>query len=391
MLSYEDAFEKMMSKSRVLRTEHVDLENALGRILGQNVRSDIDMPPFNKAAMDGYACRREDLPYPMQVMESITAGQMPKKKIGKGQCSKILTGSPVPQGADCVIMVEFTKIDSDGKINFTGLNTADNICSRGEDIKSGELVVKSGEKLNSAHIATMAAAGITRPRVIVQPKVAVIATGSELVDINQKPVGAYIRDSNSYQIYAQLRSIDVPANRMGFVIDSEKAIAEVINKACRTHEIIIIAGGVSIGDFDIVPDVLKTCGFSFEFESVAISPGHPTIFGDNRTIWCFGLPGNPVANFIVFERFVKPFLYSVQGHDYSPAIVSATLQNDFIRKKSMFQSMFPVKFTSSSTVKSIPYHGAAHINSYTKADGLAIIPAGTLEIKTGSKINVQLL
>ena len=197
MITFDDAFEIVMSSARRIGTERIALEQALGRILAEDVISDIQMPPFNKSAMDGFACRRADLANELVVIETIPAGVQPQKTVGQNQCSKIMTGAAVPEGADCVIMVEYTRSTGENSIRFTGKKTEDNICLKGEDIKQGDVVLQAGCKICPQHIAVLAGSGCIEPLVSLQPSVGIIATGDELVEPARKPSACQIRNSNS--------------------------------------------------------------------------------------------------------------------------------------------------------------------------------------------------
>ncbi|MCK5843824.1 MAG: molybdopterin molybdotransferase MoeA, partial [Victivallales bacterium] len=196
MITFEEAYEIIMMSAKSLPTESVPLENAVGRVLAENAVSDMDMPPFDKAAMDGYACREKDIASLLRLSEEIPAGMVPKHVLKAGECSKIMTGAMVPEGADCVIMVEYTEQTSENTIRFTGEKTESNICLAGEDVETGDIVVKKGTLLEPRHIAALAAVGYAEPLVSKRPRVGVLPTGSELVAPSEKASGAKIRNSN---------------------------------------------------------------------------------------------------------------------------------------------------------------------------------------------------
>jgi molybdopterin molybdotransferase len=378
----------MIGAAVPLASERVDLANALGRVLAEDVHSDMDMPPFNKSAMDGYACRRQDLNQSLLMVEEIPAGYMPQKAIAPGQCAKIMTGAPVPAGADCVIMVEYTEAEGD-TIRFTGSRTADNICRQAEDIKRGETVLTKGELIAPAHIAILATVGCARPLVARQPRVGVIATGSELVPPTARADGASIRNSNSLQLCAQARAMNIAATDYGIVIDEVSALTRAVKQAKAQNDLIILSGGVSMGDYDLVPQILQENGFEFLFESVAMQPGRPTVFGRDGDRYCCGLPGNPVSSFVIFEILLKPFLYRLMGHDYATPGVTAVLGQELRRRKAARQSTLPVVFSEPGVVVPVEYHGSAHINAMAGAHGLITVPVGASEIKQGTTVHVR--
>jgi len=434
ILKFDDAFEIVMSSisGRPLGTERVDIERALNRVLAEDVVADRDIPPFNKSAMDGFACRRADLANELTIIEIVPAGLLPKKTIGPKKCAKIMTGAVVPEGADCVIMVEYTEKTADDRVRFIGSNTADNICLKGEDIKKGDIALRAGCKISAQHIAVLASLGCTKPLVAVQPRVGIIATGDELVEPGQKPSACQIRNSNGFQLAAQVTGAAAIATNYGIAADTEETINGKLKKAMVENDVVILSGGVSVGDYDLVRGILKKNNVSLIFEKVAVKPGRPTVFGIKKitaenaehaekeckggsrtaptplsaqptvkknerntqyairnTRFVFGLPGNPVSTFIIFELFVKPFLFKMMGHNFKPTISHSQLEKTITRKRTERDSWLPVVFTKNNKVVSIEYHGSAHINALSEADGLLCIPAGIAEIKEGTTVAVR--
>jgi molybdopterin molybdotransferase len=391
MIPFEEALKTVLDSACKLGTEHVDITHAIDRILAEDVKSDMDMPPFNKSAMDGYACKKADLANELEVVETIPAGYTPTKCIEQNQCSKIMTGAAVPQGADCVIMVEFTENLTDNTVRFVGEDTADNICIQGEDIKAGEVVVPKFTRIRPQHIAVLASVGCTLPEVSKMPSVGILATGDELVSPTSKPGPSQIRNSNSFQLTAQVESMGATAKNYGIAKDTDQDIDKIFKKAVKENDVVIVSGGVSMGDFDLVPGILRHNNINLLFERVAIKPGKPTVFGVAENVYCFGLPGNPVSTFVLFELLVKPFLYKLMSYDYTPAAVSMPLAKSFRRKKTERQSWIPVVITDAGMLKTIDYHGSAHVNALCIADGLISIGVGVAEIEEGTVIPVRLV
>ncbi len=394
ILKFDDAFEIVMDSARRLGTERVEIDRALNRVLAEDVISDIDIPPFNKSAMDGFACRRADLANELTIIETIPAGSLPEKTIGPNQCAKIMTGAVVPEGADCVIMVEYTESMGDNKIRFTSKDTEDNIRLKGEDIKKGDVVLRAGCKISAQHIAVLASLGCTKPLVALQPRVGIIATGGELVEPDQKPAACQIRNSNGLQLAAQVASAAAIATNYGIAADTQVAIDGMLKKAIAENDVVILSGGVSMGDYDLVRGILRKNNVRLLFEKVAVKPGRPTVFGvsnegGRNPVFCFGLPGNPVSTFIVFELLVKPFLFKMMGHNFKPNVTHRQLERTITRKKTERDSWLPVVFAGNDKVASIEYHGSAHINALSEADGLLCIPAGVAEIKEGTTVAVR--
>ncbi len=389
MITFEKALETVMGRARLLETEPVPLRAAAGRVLAQDVACDMDMPPFDKSAMDGYACRREDLPGPLRVVEMIQAGTTPTKPVGLGECAKIMTGAMLPQGADCVIMVEYTETDGEGRVRFTGSDTKPNVCYRGEDIHAGDVVLRRGTLLAPRHIAVLAMAGCAQPLVARRPRVGVIATGDELVEPDQKPGPSQIRTSNSFQICAQMEQAGAQVTYYGIVADTEAAIDAAMKRAMAENDVLLLSGGVSMGDFDLVPGMMAKNGFEILFDSIAMKPGKPTTFGVGPSVYCFGLPGNPVSTFVQCEILVKPFLYALMGHQYEAPHTWLPLAETYQRRRADREAWVPVERTADGGVRAAVFHGSAHISALGSADGLLVVPQGTTVVGKGTLVCVR--
>ena len=392
-ISFDDALSIMLSnaRQRLCATETVALAQAAGRILATDICCDIAMPPFDKSAMDGFACRAQDVSQPLCIVGEIPAGVWPEFEIGKGQCARIMTGAPLPRGADMVVMVEDTVINADGTMSCVAASKSFNICRCGEDIRAGDVVLPTGELISAAHIAVLATAGAAQVPVYVRPSVRIISTGSELVDAASMPIQAQIRNSNGPQLCAQAQVLGLSVVNCGIVPDTLAATVEAIMSARQTSDLIIISGGVSEGDYDFVPAALTQCGYNILFDSVAMQPGRPMVFAQGTCGFCCALPGNPVSTFMVFELMVKPFLYALMGHAWHARELKASLSAPFSRRNDSRQGAFPVKQVSVDTVELIDYHGSAHINAMAAADGILIVPAGIKHIEQGASVVVRCL
>ena len=408
MLSFEKALDTVLKSARPLGAEPVSLADAANRVLAEDVKSDMDIPPFNKSAMDGYACRRADLANDLEVIEIIPAGYAPTKSVGPGQCAKIMTGGVVPEGADCVVMKEYiadcrlpiadspianrkSKIENAPTVRFVGEKTKDNICQKGEDIKAGDVVLRKGELLKPQHIAVLASVGHARPIVSKMPSVGIIATGSELVDPGTACEPCQIRNSNSFQLAAQAGSLGAAVTDYGITKDTKEAIDNMFKKVAAANDVVIVSGGVSVGDFDFVPDILRRNNIDLLFEGIAVKPGKPSVFGVSQDLYCFGLPGNPMSTFVQFEILIKPFLYRLMGCEHKHENVRMPLDESVERRKTERQAWFPVAITAVGTVKLIEYHGSAHISSLCPADGLISIDVGVARLEKGTIVPVRLI
>lgn len=388
MITLEKAYDIVLQKTYTLETEEVFLIESLGRILAEDVKSDIEMPPFDKSAMDGYACRREDLKNKLEIIEVIPAGKTPEKKIGKNQCAKIMTGAPIPEGADWVVQVEFAE-EFDAKfVKFNEIPRKSNISYQGEDVKVGTKVLEKGIKIEAQHIAVFAAVGYTNVLVYNQPKVGIISTGDELVEPQNKPSLSQIRNSNGYQLIAQVKACGAIANYVGIAEDTPEDTYDKLSKALIENDIVLLTGGVSMGEFDFVPKVMEQAGVKILFDTVAVKPGKPTTFGLADKKFCFGLPGNPVSSFVQFDLLVKPLIYNLMGLDYKVLDIQMTVGVDIKRKGATRKSFFPV-IIEKGEVFPVDYHGSAHIHALSSAHGIISMEIGQKEIKKGEKVHVR--
>jgi molybdopterin molybdotransferase len=389
LITHEQALDLIREHVKILGSEQVDIKESLNRVLQQDVVSDIDMPPFDKSAMDGYACRFADLKSELEVVEVLPAGTIPQKVIGENQCSKIMTGSMMPEGADCVIIVEQVKEVSHGKVRFLGDKTPANICVKGEDVRAGQQLLTTGIRITPKEIASLASVGCVLPVVSRRPTVGIIATGDEIIEPYGSPKAAQIRNSNSYQLLAQVEQFGCQAKYYGIVPDADEAIESIIAVAKGECDLILFTGGVSMGDFDLVPAMLRKGGFTLIFEKIAIQPGRPTVFGVSDTTIVLGLPGNPVSSYIVFEYYAKEILAGMMGLRYQASTVSCRLAHPYKRKHGTRLARVPVKFTVDGRVAVVDYHGSAHITALLAADGVITIPIGVLVIPEDTLVDVR--
>jgi molybdopterin molybdotransferase len=389
MIPVHDA-RRILSEVKVYpATETVNLAGACNRILAGEILATVNMPPFDKSAMDGYAVSSADDSDRFEIIEVIPAGRVPVKRIRKGSCAKIMTGAMLPEGADRVIKREVTRSEN-GFMTVIEDDPADNICYRGEDVRIGTCLLKSGDRLNPADIGIIASMGIDRLEVFMRPKIGLLVTGEEIIEPGKILESGQIFNSNAYSLSAQLMSLGLDVYYRGIVSDSRKAIREKIKKLQKSSDIILVSGGVSVGDFDYVPGILEAAGFELLFQKISIKPGKPTVFGRQGKRFVFGMPGNPVSTFVVFEALVKPFLYRMMGHDFIQPLVKGTLLQGFNRSKASRTAFIPVRYQN-GMVEILEYHGSAHIYAFSKANGLLEIPAGVKEIKMGAEVDVRSL
>ncbi len=389
MILFEDALNIVKEPAFTKEVEKISFMESLNRILAEDVKSDMQMPPFDKSAVDGFACRKEDMFNELEIIETIPAGKAPQKKVKKNQCSKIMTGAPVPEGADVVLMVEHTEQIDENRIKYLRDSVKDNVCYLGEDIKEGEMLLPKGTLVKPQHIAVLATAGCVEPLVYKKVKVGVISTGDELVEPQIKPAISQIRNSNAYQLLSQAEYMGVEIKYIGIALDTEESTREMLEKAFENCDVVLLSGGVSMGDFDHVPKVLKELGVELKFTSIAVQPGRPTVFGTREKQFIFGLPGNPVSSFVQFELLVKPLVYKLMGFDYTPIKLKLPMGERYSRRKSGRLSWMPVSVNEKGEVIPIDYHGSAHINALTLADGLISVAIGETKIEKGALVEMR--
>lgn len=396
MISVDEALQIVLRKAKKQPVKKVKLENALGLCLAEDIKSDLNMPPFNRSAMDGYAVIASDIKpqTELDVIENIRAGYNPKKVIRRGQASKIMTGSVVPKGADAVIKVEETEPLGSGKrVRFLQeIKKGANIAIKGEDVRIGKVVLRKGTRIRPQEIGILAAVGASNIKVFSAPCLGIISTGDELVEITRKPKPWQIRNSNSHSIAAQARQIVTDVEIMGRSNDNKNAIRKVVEKGLK-KDMLILSGGVSMGDYDLVGCVLKELGVKIFFDKVALRPGKPTVFGMKDDKLIFALPGNPVSTFVTFELFVKPCIKKMMGFlSYGHPIMHAELEKaiSIKKKRREYRPALLRQVDGIWKVSLIDWHGSGDLFSTTKANCLLIIRESVEKLNAGDMVEVVL-
>jgi len=390
-ITFEEAVAIVMGEVRSLPSERVGLLDSVGRVVAEEIRTDMDFPPFDKACMDGFACRRVDLGGWLNVVETVPAGTLPKVALQPGDATRIMTGAMIPKGADVVFMVEYSQTDGDERVRFDGDETSDNIARCGEDLNTGDPVLEVGAMLEARHVAVLASVGAAEPLVSRQPRVGVIATGDELVEPSVVPSAGQIRNSNSFQLMAQATRAGARPVYYGIAADTEEAIESTLRRAMTENDIVLLSGGVSMGDFDLVPAVMKSCGLDIRFDQVAMKPGKPATFATAPEAVCFGMPGNPVSAFVVFEVIVRPYLMACMGRNVTAPKVAVTLAANLQRRRTERLEFVPVRLNDRGEAERVAYHGSAHFFALSQADGLLEIPVGVGQIEAGTTVQARWL
>jgi len=391
MLELQDALRIVtdLASGRRVGTERVDLLDAFHRVIAEDIISDIDIPPFSKSTRDGFACRRVDLGNELKVVETIAAGGVPRNVLGPNECARIMTGAAIPQGADCVVMLEHAEDLGENRVRCSPRRVGNNICRQGTNVTAGETVLQAGEMIKAQQVAVLASVGCSRPLVSRRPKVGVIATGSELVEPDRKPEAGQIRNSNSFQLSAMVLGASALPRNYGLVGDNKGAIQSVLRRAMAENDVVILSGGISKGDYDFVRGVLEENLVELVFDRVHVNPGRLIVFGISDSAFCFGLSGNPVSNFIMFELVVKPFLYMMAGHGFKATVSHAQMAETVVRDETEKDLWLPVSLGADGRAHPIESRGSMSIISLCRADGLMHVPAGVTEVREGTTVVVR--
>ena len=378
----------------VLESEQIELEDALGRVLAMDVVSNINVPPNDNSAMDGYAMRCEDLidNNQLQLVGTALAGAPFKHKVLAGQCIRIMTGAVIPQGADSVVMQENTETQ-DGLVIFKQIpKWGNSVRKAGEDIQQGSVVVTKGTKLTPAYLALIASVGIAEISVIRHIKVGLIATGDELTHPGHPLTDGAIYESNRYALSALLTTFPVVLFDFGIVKDDKDDLKAAFEQAGSHCDLVLSCGGVSVGDADYVKEILDELG-SINFWKVAIKPGKPFAFGQLGNAFFCGLPGNPVSSYVTFEQLVKPVLQKLSGQTYLPAPHFVAKAASLIRKRpgrtDYQRGLFYRDEQGELLVKPNGKQGSGIMSSIAHANCYMILEQDTGDVQEGEAVNIQ--
>jgi molybdopterin molybdotransferase len=363
--------------------------------LAEDIASDLDMPPYDKALMDGYAVRTADLPDgqgTLSIVEEISAGKWPTRAVGKGQCSRIMTGAALPPGADAVIMIERTRTLDGGRVASEDrpVQPGTNILRRASEMRRGQTVLTAGSVLRPQEMGLLATVGRAQVRVYPGGSVAIVATGDELVEPEQVPGPGQIRNSNGPMLVAQTARAGATPHYLGIASDQVEHLRALVREGLK-HDVLILSGGVSMGQRDLVPGVLQELGVRPHFHKVAMKPGKPVFFGTRERTLVFGLPGNPVSSLICFELFVRPALHRLQGHaDVGPPIVQARLARDYAYRTDR-PTYHPARLEAGEdgwTVDPVAWLGSPDLRGLTAANAFLLLPSGDLKHLAGERYPV---
>ena len=397
VLSVEEAQEHILSTVDVLGTESVLLLYAAERVLAETVAADRDIPPLTNAAMDGFAVRGGDLRNDivrLRVVGEVGAGHQAEVPVGPGEALRIMTGAPVPEGADTVVRFEETRMEGDWVVILSPPSTGKNVRQAGEDVRQGQVVLEPGKLLRPQEIGMLAALGHLEVTVIRRPRVAILGTGDEVVPPDQSPGPSQIRDANSYTVATQVQRYGGVPLLLGVAHDQEQLVRQGIRDAIEGQaDFIITSGGVSVGDFDLVKQVMDAEG-AMHFWSLNMKPGRPMAFGDVGGVPLLGLPGNPVAAMISTRLYARPALLKMQWRrDWSEPTVRARLTEPIGRKdgRRHYLRVYLEESDEGYAATLTGDQGSGILNSLVEADGLAVIPEDARHLPAGSEVDVILL
>lgn len=393
MLAVEKALEIVLSRCRPQPAQMVPLSGDLsGRVLAEDINSDIDMPPFDKAMMDGYAVRASDIgdgSATLPVAATLLAGQE-APALPANHAIRIMTGAPIPAGADAVVRVEETESLDGERVKFATRppRPGQFILERGREMRVGNVVLPTGTVLTPQVIGLLATVGRTSAKLVAAPSVAVLATGDELVEAGQKPGPTQLRNSNGPMLVAQSRSARAATRYLGIARDEREELASLIQTGMQ-ESILILSGGVSMGQRDLVPNVLQEMRVESHVHHIAMKPGKPFFFGTRGDTLVFGLPGNPVSSFCCFELFVRPAIRRLAGHtDSGPTWQQASLAEPFDHSSDR-PTYHPAVLNSRagvSVVAPVAWFGSPDLRALSRANALMLLPVGRHALTAGTQL-----
>lgn len=395
MISWEQAIDTVLSRTALLETEKVPLDEARNRILAEAVRADVDSPPFDRSAMDGYAVRSADCGpagADLEIIEKIAAGSLPTLPIGPGQTARIFTGAPIPEGADAVQIQERTEAgESERMVRILEpVPPGENIRRQGEEVRAGQVVLEKGSPIGAAEIGMLAWTGNDQVPVARRPRVSILSTGDELVEPGILPAGAQIRNSNGPMLTALAAAAGGNPDYLGIAGDEPGPLRSLMARGLSA-DLFLVSGGVSVGQRDRVRPFLEEMGVAIEFHGVAIRPGKPALFGRRGETLVFGLPGNPVSCLVIFRCLVAPAIRKLQGHRQpSPLLVPATLGRPVRRhrKRLLFLQARLEPGPGGLVAEPVSTTGSADLQSVVRSNAMILIPAGADSLPAGAAVMV---
>lgn len=397
MINAEDALKQILALTPAVGRENVRLINAVGRVLAEDIVADMDLPPFDNSSMDGFAFMSsslKDIPGALSIIGEASAGNPFKGRVRNGQAVKIMTGGLLPKGADTVIPVERCRLLNDRVVEcLERVPRNSNIRRAGEDVAKGTGVLERGADLGPSAVGLLAALGNTTVKVSRRPSVGILATGDELVEIDRRPKKGKIRNSNSYALAALIEQCGAECKLLGIVPDKPEQIRKGILRGLSS-DILLVTGGVSVGEHDYVKEVLEDLDVEIMFWRVNIKPGKPLVFGKRRRTLVFGLPGNPVSTSVTFLQFVRPAIEKMTGRRSGNAPqLHALMDESFQKADGKRHFLRGVVWNEKGTlrVKTAGLQSSGAIGSMARANCLIVIPEDSRTIEKGEMVEIELL
>ena len=376
--------------------ERVALLESLGRVLAEVVSLDSDQPPFARSMRDGFALRTEDVqsaPVALRCIGEVRAGEMSETALRNGEAMQIMTGAPVPEGANAVVMVENTDRRSDGEVQvLKPVRVGENIAPKGSERRAGDTVLRPGRRISTLEASVLATTGMAEVLVYRRPVVAILATGDELIAVEEVPKCGQIRNSNSFSLYGQVLKSGATPLILEAAKDNLPDLRRQVQRGLES-DVLLVSGGVSMGKYDLVEPVFEELGVTVHFESVSMRPGKPTVFATWKDRWLFGLPGNPLSTFVAFELFVRPVLRALQGLPAADLpVVRGQLQTDIVERSG--RSAFLPAYVSSGSgileILPVIWKGSADIFGAVESNALLIVPAEASRLSRGETVEALL-
>ncbi len=377
--------------------ESVKLEQSLGRVLAEEICANRDLPPYDVSAMDGFAVRSEDVasvPVTLEIIEDIRAGDMPSLTVQSGQCARIMTGAPMPPGADAVVRVEDSQQLTASRVQIAkAVKASKDVRPQGENMRTGDVVLKPGTEITPGVIGVLATVKAAQIQVFRRPRVAILSTGNELEGMGEAVDPNKIPDSNSYALMAQVQALGIEPILLGIARDDPEELERYLLRGLE-FDVLLVSGGTSVGVHDYVRPTIEKLGVQMKFWRVAIRPGHPLAFGSTSKTLVFGLPGNPVSSMVCFEEFVAPALRGKLGNArrYRRTVTARLAHPVKIRPgRTEFIRVQLTHDDAGYSASSTGTQSSGVLLSMAKADGLLVVPADSSGFATGEQVTVQLL
>jgi molybdopterin molybdotransferase len=396
-LSVSEAQQCILESVEIPGPEQVRLEQSLGRVLAGDIRANRDLPPYDVSAMDGFAVRSADLsnaPAALAIIEDIKAGDMPSKAVQSGQCARIMTGAPMPQGADAVIRVEDTQALPESGVQIRiAVKPGNDVRPQGENMRNGEVVLAAGSEITPGAIGVLATVKAAQMHVYRRPRVAILSTGNELEALDEPLDPDKIPDSNSYALMAQMQALGIEPVMLGIARDDPGELAKYLKRGLE-YDVLLVSGGTSVGVHDYVRPTIEALGVQMRFWRVAMRPGHPMAFGTLSNTAVFGLPGNPVSSMVCVEQFVIPALRRMMGFRrlYRRTVTARLAHPVKMRPgRTEFIRVVLSRDNDGYVASSTGTQSSGVLLSMAKADGLLVVSPDSTGLAAGEQVTVQLL